>query len=134
MAWHGMAWHGMAWHGMAWHGPTLRCRRATVLGVPKGGGRKATFATGERAIGLRPAGLLPLLREVIELLFQEGLLKVPSSGKEVSYPYQFQKYALRTPPLSSVATTTETHPSLLRAAARPYRRLPVTPAGGPCGA
>lgn len=33
----------------------------------------------KRGIGIHHGGLLPILKEVIEILFQEGLLKVPLS-------------------------------------------------------
>lgn len=35
----------------------------------------------KRGIGIHHGGLLPILKEVIEILFQEGLLKVTSHPK-----------------------------------------------------
>ena len=40
------------------------------------GGTQALLPMLRRGIGIHHSGLLPILKEVIEILFQEGLLKV----------------------------------------------------------
>lgn len=40
----------------------------------------------KRGIGVHHSGLLPILKEVIEILFQEGLIKV-GEGVEPQFPY-----------------------------------------------
>lgn len=40
----------------------------------------------KRGIGVHHSGLLPILKEVIEILFQEGLIKV-GEGVKLKFPY-----------------------------------------------
>lgn len=39
----------------------------------------------KRGIGVHHSGLLPILKEVIEILFQEGLIKVRRKKANVDY-------------------------------------------------
>lgn len=39
----------------------------------------------KRGIGVHHSGLLPILKEVIEILFQEGLIKVRRKNANVDY-------------------------------------------------
>lgn len=44
----------------------------------------------KRGIGVHHSGLLPILKEVIEILFQEGLIKVGRSYLQILFPmYSF---------------------------------------------
>lgn len=47
----------------------------------------------KRGIGVHHSGLLPILKEVIEILFQEGLIKV-GEGVKLQFPYIFMIFAL----------------------------------------
>ena len=44
----------------------------------------------KKGIGIHHSGLLPLLKETIEILFSEGLIKVKISDKLHSYDVQLQ--------------------------------------------
>ena len=44
----------------------------------------------KRGIGIHHGGLLPILKEVIEILFQEGLIKVGESFSTVVFIFYFR--------------------------------------------
>jgi len=44
----------------------------------------------KRGIGIHHGGLLPILKEVIEILFQEGLIKVGESFSPVVFIFYFR--------------------------------------------
>lgn len=56
----------------------------------------------KRGIGVHHSGLLPILKEVVELLFQEGLCKALFATETVSVP-------LRTRIIDNVAELEKTH-------------------------
>ena len=70
----------------------LQCRRHVFPGIDIQAGLAVLQAQQcrfpccdwlQKGIGVHHSGLLPILKEVIEILFQEGLIKVSSDRVEV---------------------------------------------------